>query len=392
MTVSDIVDNATLYLLQQDLPGVALLEPLHFGARRIVARIEQRLRASAEDALIVRLRPNPNSNDEKRLYGALYRDLRAGLKQELGDPLPRQWQNCFSPSHPNRIELLEKKLATLRERWERATTSLTDLDERYLNERHVHEKLRLRDLSGDVEQQQVHIEQQLQELEQKWEELNKEPADEEAFELLLSRLLEGPIANENRRLILIVEGLSRVAEDHLKSWAWLMSRLTGQYPLKLLVWGGQELHELCAGTTTVEDTSPFQQLRQIRIGVLSAVEVMQLVLEKTGSEAGSAMLYKLTGGHPALIYEVLEQGVVDELRSGNEDALQARVLASGHLKLLRQRIEHNDEMQRLLQRFSQGDMRQFHSIEEDRLHWLGMIKVNSANWNFVIPASLDWIP
>ena len=221
MTVSDIVDNVTLYLLEPDLPGVALLEPLHFGAERIVRRVGQRLRVSAPDTFVYPITPLPQFKQRKTLIrSANPGSSGAGLKKELGDPLPPQWQNCFHASHPKRIELVERKLAVLRERWERTTANLSDLDERYLNEKHVHEKLRLRDLSDGVEQQQEHIEQQLQELEKEWEELHKEPADEEAFELLLSRLLEGPVVNENRRLILIVESLSRVTETHLKSWAW----------------------------------------------------------------------------------------------------------------------------------------------------------------------------
>ena len=148
---------------------------------------------------------------------------------------------------------------------------------------------------------------------------------------------------------------------------------------------------MCSGTSEVEDTSPFQQLKQIRVGVLSAVEVMQLVAEKTGSEAGSAVLYKLTGGHPALVYEVLEDGNAGELWGSNEDVLRTRVLASSHLKLLRRQIKDDEKTQLLLQRFSRGDMRQLHTTQEDLLHWSGVIKVNSANWDFVIPSSLDWI-
>ncbi len=87
--------------LATDVPGVGLLAPLGFGGRQVAARIVERMRAADPRQLVVRLVPDPQSNAEARIYGALIRDLRRGLERELGKPLPAEWSAPFpDPQRP----------------------------------------------------------------------------------------------------------------------------------------------------------------------------------------------------------------------------------------------------------------------------------------------------
>jgi hypothetical protein len=379
------------YLAQEGLPGVALLEPLRFGAHQIVTQVESGLHQVRTRNVIVRLVPKPNTQDEKRLYSALYRDLYSGLQKELGQPLPAAWQQCFAPANTPHLEQLDRKINDLRARWQRTAATLNDLDERYLRQTQIHEQLRIRDLIGDTRRQQTQIEQQLEELEQTREQLLRYPADEETFEVLLTSLLEGPVAANNNMLVLLVEGLSRVAQNYLQSWAWLMSRLTSQFALKLVVWGGQELHELCTGTTTVEDTSPFQRLKQIRLGNLSFAEVNRLTGERCGTTAGAGTLYELTQGHPALVYELLNNAS-DELRTNDVANLHARIISADHLKRLKHYIAGNDEIMAVIRRLLEGDNRRGRSLAEDYLYWLGLIdEYDAGHWRWRAPVFAEWL-
>jgi hypothetical protein len=192
-------------------------------------------------------------------------------------------------------------------------------------------------------------------------------------------------------LVLLVEGLSRVAQNYLQSWAWLMSRLTSQFALKLVVWGGQELHELCTGTTTVEDTSPFQRLKQIRLGNLSFAEVNRLTGERCGTTAGAGTLYELTQGHPALVYELLNNAS-DELRTNDVANLHARIISADHLKRLKHYIAGNDEIMAVIRRLLEGDNRRGRSLAEDYLYWLGLIdEYDAGHWRWRAPVFAEWL-
>lgn len=168
-------------------PGVALLEPLRFGARQIVEQIVDKLKEASRPELPVRLVPEPNTGDEARLYGKLQRDLRRGLERELGRPLPPAWRDCLPTG----------------------------------------------------------------------------AADGRGFEEQLEGLLDVPVRGEGRVLVLVVEGFSRVAGTELPRWANMLSRLAGDAgsPLKLLVWGGEDLHALCAGYRHIQHFLPFERFR-----------------------------------------------------------------------------------------------------------------------------------
>jgi hypothetical protein len=308
-------------LANPDLPGIALLEPLNFGARYVVEQVIAKLQQVGGPTLVIRLVPNPNTTDERRLYSALCRDVRHGLEAALGRPLPVDWQSGFG-------------------------------------------------LSSGADPC-AHL-------------------DGEGFELLLTGLLEGPVSRSQRYLLLSVEGLSRIAEEHLKNWAWLMSRLLGSYPLKLLVWGGRELHELCSGAKSVEGFSPFQRLKQRRVPPFSVSEVTELVTRQLGQPTGAVALYELTRGHPALVNELLEQATV-ELGGNNVSGLRSRALASAHLRGIKKRLEDNPEALDVLRRLLHDDRDRRWTEAEDRLYWLGVLQEDGpAAWRWAAPILEQW--
>lgn len=302
--------------LGTDLPGVALVEPLGFGAREVVERVVKTLREPSRPELVVRLVPDPRTADEAKLYGALFRDLRHELEVGLGSPLPAAWS------------------ATL-------------------------------------------------------------PADgasptEESFGVALERLLDGPVKSAGRVLVLVVESLSRVHETHLVGWAYLISRLTGRFPLKVLAWGGQELFDLCTGYIEIRDSSPFQRLARLELGALTADEVRDLLTERLGDATCGEVLSRVSGGHPALVDELLERAH-DELRRCDEAGLRARVLASPHLRSLRRRVEAEPESADVLRRLLRGDSKRRYAAAEERLRWLGILEENGATaWKWTASVLGEW--
>jgi hypothetical protein len=219
--------------------------------------------------------------------------------------------------------------------------------------------------------------------------------DEDRFGVMLENLLRGPVAHSGRVLVLVVEGLSRVTTTHLEQWAYLMSSLAGNptLPLKLLVWGGQELHELCRGAKFVGRFSPFQRLRVRRVGLLSADEVAQQVTKELGTATGAEALYALTRGHPDLVHECIEHAP-SELRQNNQAGLRARILnTSSCLWRLQDFLQSNQDVSNVLQRLLQGEhtRRPGTSIAEDRLYWLGILTEKDAeHWQWTAPVLADW--
>ena len=83
-TRHDMLRRIIQHLQWHDCPGLALLEPLRFDARSLVNQVIMHLQDPARHMLAVRLVPNPQTTAAPHLYGALYRDLRRGLRQALG--------------------------------------------------------------------------------------------------------------------------------------------------------------------------------------------------------------------------------------------------------------------------------------------------------------------
>jgi hypothetical protein len=85
------------------------------------------------------------------------------------------------------------------------------------------------------------------------------------FEYAVEDLLAGPVAEEGRELLFAVDGLAYVAPRQLERWGYLMKRLSDR-GLKLLAWGGQELHELCTRPGSEGRFSAFHVLRHVEVG------------------------------------------------------------------------------------------------------------------------------
>ncbi len=312
--VSEIIQNLGSDLL----PGVALVEPLGFGARAVVNQVLDALREPQRKVMVVRLVPDRRTDNEARLYGALVRDLRRGLERELNKKkLPPEWSEPFPD--PERTP------------------------------------------------------------------------DEETFERTVEMLVAGPVERHGRTLVLVVEQLSRVGAESLRSWAWLISRLSEELPLKVLVWGGRELHDLCTGSMELDYTSPFERLRRRKLEPLTRDEVRELAAARCGEAGQADVLYRVTGGHPALVGELLETATA-ELRRGDEAGLRARALHSAHLRRLRAGVERDPAAQDALAKMADGDFEWHDHPGEEILHWLGIVVEDGPSaWKWTAPVIKDWV-
>jgi hypothetical protein len=91
-TRREIVDETLSELISSKNYGVALLSPLGFGARQLAHETLRRLDRSDKALLPVRLVPERSTTTDEHLYSALLRDLRSGLEEQLGTPLPPHWR------------------------------------------------------------------------------------------------------------------------------------------------------------------------------------------------------------------------------------------------------------------------------------------------------------
>lgn len=91
-TRREIVDETLSELISSKNYGVALLSPLGFGARQLAHEALRRLDRSDKALLPVRLVPERGTTTDEHLYSALLRDLRSGLEEQLGTPLPPHWR------------------------------------------------------------------------------------------------------------------------------------------------------------------------------------------------------------------------------------------------------------------------------------------------------------
>jgi len=200
----------------------------------------------------------------------------------------------------------------------------------------------------------------------------------------------GPAAEHGRTLVLVVERLSRIEAGKLVRWAWLINRLSAELPLKVLARGRRSLHDLCTGCTDLADTSPFESLKQHEVGPWTREEVTALVTERGGDSASAEVVYRVSGGHPALVGELLERAG-SEIRRGDEDGLRARALSSDHLRRLRREVERDAVAGKELERMAGGDLGRRNGPGEDRLRWLGIIaEDDGATWRWTAPGLKVW--
>jgi hypothetical protein len=208
------------------------------------------------------------------------------------------------------------------------------------------------------------------------------------FEFAVEELLDGPAQEASRKLILAVDGLAAMPLSQLEQWGFLMARLSGQ-GLKLLVWGGQELHDLRTRPAADGRFSMFHLLRGVSLGPLLLEEVADLVADRGGAQAAASVIYEETRGHPALVHELLDRHPEDA-RAGRQDAIVARILSCDHLARLRRTVEADPAAQEVLRGFagvSQRPLPRGRAPAEERLSWLGVIKdVGPSRWDWTAPA------
>lgn len=217
---------------------------------------------------------------------------------------------------------------------------------------------------------------------------------EEDFELTLERLLGGPLEAEGRTLVLAMTELGRVERKHLQSWEHIFKRLIRAEgrPLQFLLLGGRELHDIYfQGALDQDVDSPWEDLERIELGPLLRREVEGLVKEQDGDPGWVDPLLEVTGGHPALVEELLERGQ-RELTSGDLDGLRAWVLASWLLQRLKKLVDQEPGLATVLQRFANGNLERREGNREERLFWLGLIKREGPlRWQWVTSVFADWV-
>lgn len=307
----EIVDETLSELISSKNYGVALLSPLGFGARQLAHETLRRLDRSDKALLPVRLVPERGTTTDDHLYSALLRDLRSGLEEQLGTPLPPHWR-----------EPLERRS------------------------------------EGEARQR---------------------------FSAAIEDLLRpnGPAARDQRKLVLAIEGLARVQTDQLRAWSLLLARFA-QKGLRLLVWGGKELSDM--RSLASEGSSAFHVLRGIELGPLSESEVLELATTQGVSREAALVLHRESGGHPALIDELLTNAL-DEVRGGEAATLRELMLTSDHLFTLRSIAEREESVRdRLRDRARDGgsSLKPKPSLDA-RLYWLGILRKVKARFEWLSP-------
>jgi hypothetical protein len=217
----------------------------------------------------------------------------------------------------------------------------------------------------------------------------KDASARDRFEFAVEDLLHGPVQEGGRKLLFVIEGLARVPAEQLEEWGFLLARLSKR-GLKLLVWGGQELHELRTQPAAGGRSSAFHVLRDVRLGGLSLEEVQRLLEERCGGEEAAKVVYEETGGHPALVAELIER-YAEEACAGDREAIAARILDGAHVASLRRIVEGEPALQEVLRGFARIEegkpLPRRRKPGEPRLEWLGILKDGGAkSWAWVAPA------
>ena len=95
----------------------------------------------------------------------------------------------------------------------------------------------------------------------------REPSAMERFEYAVEELLDGPVRVRGRRLLVAIDGFAQVPIRELERWGRQMARFTKMDGgLKMLVWGGEELHDLRTRPPAGGLTSVFHELEPLKLG------------------------------------------------------------------------------------------------------------------------------
>ena len=170
-------------------------------------------------------------------------------------------------------------------------------------------------------------------------------------------------------------------------WGWLLQRLTG--PLKLLVWGGEKLYQLCTAPM-VGPRSVFHRLERMRVEPFSREEVARLLRDRLSTDHGAEDVYSVTHDHPALVREALEVVGVTE-RMPSLQTLRTYLLTGAYLHHLKSLVDQEPALQAILQRVHCGDANKRAEPAEERLAWLGIIREQeSGHLGWTAPILTEW--
>ncbi|WP_428263408.1 hypothetical protein [Haliangium sp.] len=193
-----------------------------------------------------------------------------------------------------------------------------------------------------------------------------------------------------RRLVLVVDDLDLMNEAQKRRWASLLLRFRGR--LKLLVWGGLELYRLIVEPPARGLGSAFHHLERINLECMGVSEVEWRLGEWLGVSEGrrlGASLHRLTGGHPALIEDVirLPPGF---LAGAPLYEVEARVLCGLHMDRLRRELAEAPALVEALRGFvahrREVWTQSWDSAEERKLRWLGLIvETEGRCWRWAAP-------
>lgn len=195
---------------------------------------------------------------------------------------------------------------------------------------------------------------------------------------------DGPALRDQRRLVLAIDGLARVQTEQLRRWSFLLAKFA-QKGLRLLVWGGKELSDLRSVAT--DEFSALHVLHGVEVGALTEAEVIGQSAKRGVAEAQAKHLHEQTGGHPALVEELLAK-YVEEVEGGDGQVLRDLLLTGDHMHALRTIVEREPVLQeRLRERVSlgSGSTAKPKPSLDARLYWLGILRKNRAKFEWLSP-------
>ena len=211
----------------------------------------------------------------------------------------------------------------------------------------------------------------------------------EQFEYAVDELLSTHLADQQRRLLLLVDGLARLPNDQVVRWGYMMKGLCDE-GLQLVVWGSLELHELTVAPQHANESSAFHHLERMHLPPLDEDDIEDMAeanLERDW-RAVAECIYAVTGGHPALVRDVFAMPADVLYRRDPEEFIE-RLLGSTHMERIRREVERDDGIRTLLQEFARTRAehlpREPLSQVEKRLWWLGLLEESSGGWCWFAP-------
>jgi hypothetical protein len=207
------------------------------------------------------------------------------------------------------------------------------------------------------------------------------------FALMVEKLVRGPLEERGCKLVLFVEGLTRMPQEHVAHWGALMKRPL-DYGLELCLWDDRELRTLTAPAGNDDAVTAFHGLHSLSLDPWSKRDIVQLLEDRLGSQAQAVAetLEAVTGGHPALVRELLDLPAA-VLERGDAHEIGEQLMGCTHMERLRREVEHRAELRRTLQGLASQSREPLprKSWNEVELHWLGILSEVRGGWAWTAP-------